>query len=273
LNRVFLRQQEKPLQYSGLQTVNSKATGEILTLDGTLILSGHQPTLLPYPGFFYRMYHSDIMDICPYDPLSKHTDRYQHRVKIGIDNNWRWLTMPIDSSNGCTIMNAKLKQEFLPERWMELKHVYSNYPHWERYKAELKEIFFGYKYLWELNLRFILWIRDLLGIKTYLSISYSGQGGDTTERVASQFSNYGSVVYLAGKGSMEYLDMQRYERLTRSTIALVTYTPPTPYSTVSILTPLLKYEPAKVLEILNIRREPIKVVVNGAEYSVEYLNG
>jgi len=90
--------------------------------------------------------------------------------------------------------------------------------------------------------------------------------------VASQFSNYGSVVYLAGKGSMEYLDMQRYERLTQSTIALVTYTPPAPYSTVSILTPLLMYEPGKVLEVLNIQREPIKVVVNGAEYSVEYLN-
>jgi hypothetical protein len=273
LNRVFLRHHDEPLRYSELQPVDTKGTEEVLTLDGTLILSGHQPTLLPYAGFFYRMYHSDIMDICPYDPLSKHTDRYQHRVKIGIDTNWRWLTMPIDSSNGCSIMNAKLKTDFLPERWMELKQVYSKYPLWERYKAELKEIFFGYKYLWELNLRFIIWIRDLLGIKTYLSLSYSGQGCDTTERVASQFSNYGSVVYLAGKGSMEYLDMQRYERLTRSTIALVTYTPPMPFSTVSILTPLLMYEPEKVLEVLNIRRQPIKVVVNGAEYSVEYLNG
>lgn len=272
MNRVFLRHHDELLQYSGLHTVNAKATEEILTFDGSLILSGHQPTLLPYPGFFYRMYHSDIMDICPYDPLSKHTDRYQHRVKIGTDTNWRWLTLPIDASNGCAIMNAKLKTDFLTERWAELKQVYSTYPLWDQYKSELKEIFFGYNYLWELNLRFILWIRDLLGIKTYLSISYSGTGGDTTERVASQFSNYGSVIYLAGKGSMEYLDMKKYERLTRSTIALVTYTPPTPYSTVSILTPLLTFEPEKVLDVLNIRREPIKVIVNGAEYCVDYLN-
>ncbi|MGE5556808.1 MAG: WbqC family protein [Methanocella sp.] len=272
MNRVLLRQYTQPLEYDGLQTNEARGKKAELYLDGALILSGHQPTLLPYPGFFYRMYHSNIMDICPYDPLSKHTDRYQHRVKIGTDSNWRWLTIPIESSNGCSIINTKIKHEFMSERWMELKHVYQTYPNWDQYKDELKEIFFGYNYLWELNFRFILWIRDILGIKTYLSISYSGQGSDTTERVASQFSSYGSVVYLAGKGSMEYLDLKKYERLTHSTIAIVTYTPPVPFSTVSTLTPLLMYPPQKVLDVLNIRREPIRVIVNGAEYSVDYLN-
>ena len=212
------------------------------------------------------------MDICPYDPFSRHSDRYQHRVKIGTDHSWRWLTMPVEAPNGCTIMDAKLKTHLMPERWRELESVYSSYPLWSNYQEAIRDIFFAYTNLWELNLRFILWIRDLLGIKTYLSISYSACGCDTTERVASQFRNYGSVVYLAGKGSMDYLDMQRYEKLTKSTIALVTYTPPAPYSTVSILTALLTYPPKQVLEVLNIRREPIRVLVNGMEYSVDYLN-
>jgi hypothetical protein len=68
------------------------------------------------------------------------------------------------------------------------------------------------------------------------------------------------------------LDLKKYERLTHSTIAIVTYTPPVPFSTVSTLTPLLMYPPQKVLDVLNIRREPIRVIVNGAEYSVDYLN-
>ncbi len=255
-----------------MQLRESQSETEMIRLDGALILSGHQPTLLPYPGFFYRMYHSNIMDICPYDPFNRHSDRYQHRVKIGKDNGWRWLTLPVEASNGCSIMGAKLKTDFLADRWSQLEQVYCKYPMWSEYKAELKEIFFSYRNLWELNMRFILWMRDLLGIKTYLSVSYAAEGCDTTERVASQFSNYGSVVYLAGKGSLEYLDLQKYERLTKSTIAIVTYTPPTPFSTVSILTPLLLYQPEEALEILNIRKEPIKVVVNGAEYSVDYLN-
>ncbi len=245
---------------------------EIVMSDGTLILSGHQPTLLPYPGFFYRMYHSNIMDICPYDPFSRHSDRYQHRVKIGRDDQWRWFTLPVEASNGCSIMDVKLKTNFLLDRWFELELFYGKYPLWPEYKEELKEIFFSYKYLWELNMRLILWVRDLLGIKTYFSVSYGAKGSDTTERVASQLSNYGPVIYLAGKGSREYLDMQKYERLTNSTIAIVTYTPPTPFSTVSILTPMLLYPPEKVLPILNIKKEPIKVIVNGAEYSVDYLN-
>ncbi len=232
----------------------------------SLVLSGHQPTLLPYPGFFFKMYHSDVMDICPYDPFNKHSDRFQHRVKIGKDDNWTWFTLPVKASNGCLIMDAKLKTNLLCERWVRLENVYRNYPLWREYKDSLKQIFFGYSYLWEMNLRFILWIRDLLKIKTYVSISYCGEGRDTTERIAFQFSNYGSVLYLAGKNSAEYLDTKRYERLTKSTIALVTYTPPPPFSTVSILTPLLMYPRDKVLDVLGITTNPIKVVVNGSEY-------
>jgi hypothetical protein len=212
------------------------------------------------------------MDLCPYDPLSRHSDRYQHRVKIGKDDNWRWFTLPIEATCGCAIKDAKLKTDLMNDRWKDLERVYGKYPMWREYKDDLKEIFLSYRYLWELNFRLILWIRDVLGIKTYVSISYAGQGCDTTERIAYQFENYGPVIYLAGKGSTQYLDMAKYERLTKSTIAIVTYTPPTPFSTVSILTPLLMYTPEKVLDVLEIRREPVKVMVNGVECSVDYLN-
>ncbi len=242
-----------------------ESTAKIFFND-SLVLSGHQPTLLPYPGFFFKMYHSDVMDICPYDPFSKHSDRFHHRVKIGKDDNWTWFTLPIKSCNGCSIMDAKLKTNLLSERWSELKRVYGNYALWREYEDSLRQIFFGYNYLWEINLRFILWIRDLLKIKTYVSISYCGKGRDTTERIAFQFSDYGSVLYLAGKNSAEYLDIKRYERLTKSTIALVTYTPPPPFSTVSILTPLLMYPRDKVLDVLGITKKPIKVMVNGSEF-------
>lgn len=66
--------------------------------------------------------------------------------------------------------------------------------------------------------------------------------------------------------------IEKYECLTRPIIAIVTYTPPVPFSTVSTLTPLLMYPPEKVLDALNIRREPTRVIVNGAEYSIDYLN-
>ncbi len=244
----------------------------LTSLSGPLILSGHQPTLFPYSGFFYRMYHSNIMDICPYDPFSRHSDRYQHRVKIGTDDDWKWFTLPIEVCNGCSIMDAKLKVNLMDNRWRELECVYEKYPLWGEHKDALKEIFFGYKYLWELNFRFILWVRDLLDIKTYVSISYGGKGNDTTERIAFQFSDYGSVIYLAGKSSAEYLDIKKYERLTKSTIAIVTYTPPAPFSTVSILTPLLLYPHEKVLDVLNIRREPIKAIVNGVECCLDNLD-
>jgi hypothetical protein len=270
LNRINFNQSNSSTVFAKDELASKKM--ETAINSQSLIFSAHQPTLLPYPGFFYRMYHSKIMDICPYDPLSRHSDRYQHRVKIGKDYDWKWFTLPIEATNGCAIMDAKLKTDLMNDKWRQLERVYSKYPLWHEYRSDLKDILLGYRNLWELNLRFILWVRDLLDIKTYVSISYCGKGTDTTERIASQFANYGSVIYLAGKGSTQYLDMQKYERLTKSTVALVTYTPPYPFSTVSILTPLLIYPPEKVLDVLNIRQEPIKVIVNGVEFSVNYLN-
>jgi hypothetical protein len=233
------------------------------------ILSGHQPTLLPYPGFFYKMYHSDIMDICPYDPFTQHNDRYQHRVKIGTDDNWKWLTLPVDAHNGYSIMQVKLKTHLMKDRWEQLEKVYGKYPLWDEYKNDLNTIFFDYKYLWEVNLRLILWIRDLLKIKTYISISWKGTGNNATERIASQFADYDACMYLAGKGTSNYLDEGKYEKLAKSKVALITYTPPSPFSTVTILTPLLMYSPEKVLQILNIQNRPITVLINGIERSLQ----
>jgi hypothetical protein len=270
LNSVILRPSgaQSSLAVDTLRVDQKNNQQTAPALGKSLIVSGHQPTLFPYPGFFYRMYHSNIMDLCPYDPFSRHNDRYQHRVKIGTDDSWRWFTLPVEARSGCSIMDVKLKTDLMGCRWNELEHVYGKYPLWGEYKEALKEMFLGYRKLWELNFRFILWVRDLLDIKTYISISYCGKGCNTTERIAYQFANYGSVLYLAGKGSAQYLDMPKYERLTKSKIGIVTYTPPAPYSTVSILTPLLTHPPEKVLNVLNIRREQINVLVNGKEHKV-----
>jgi hypothetical protein len=268
-NKTISKESAKLLVHSGTLKGKQSNVEPTKTITNAFIISGHQPTILPYPGFFYRMYHSNIMDICPYDPFSKHSDRYQHRVKIGTDNKWEWFNLPVEAYTGCSIMEAKLKTHLMNDRWATLERVYAKYPLWVEYKDDLHTIFFGYTYLWEVNFRFILWIRDLLNIKTYVSISYEGKGKDTTERIASQFADYGSVVYLAGNGSSQYLDIARYEQLTNSTVALVTYVPPTPFSTVSILTPLLMYPPNKVLETLKIVDEPIEVIVNGLEKNLD----
>lgn len=203
------------------------------------------------------MFWADIMDICPYDRFSKHSDTYQHRVKIGTDDNWRWLTLPLEKSNeGALIKQIKLKKSLMKERWDILESVYRTYPLWEEYENDLFQMFFNYDYMWELNLRLILWVRDLLNLKTYISISWLAVGNNTTERIAYQLKDYGSVVYLAGKKSQEYLDIEEYEKLTKSKVALITYTPPEPFSTVSMLTPLLMYPPEKVLDTLQFTSKP-----------------
>jgi hypothetical protein len=189
-------------------------------------------------------------------------------VKIGTDEKWRWLTLPVESHTGYSIMEVKLKTNLMKDRWSLLERFYKEYPLWEEYKSDLKSIFLSYEKLWELNLRFILWIRDLLRIRTYISISWQGIGHTTTERISYQFANYGPVLYLAGKMSPHYLDIKKYEDLTNSKVALVTYIPPPPFSQVTTLTPLLMYHPSEVLQVLKVSEGPIKVIVNGHEGNV-----
>ncbi|MDR0492298.1 MAG: WbqC family protein, partial [Nitrososphaerota archaeon] len=64
MNRVILKKADLS-SLNDTQSGTSPYRSDVLALDGALILSGHQPTFLPYPGFFYRMFHSDVMDICP----------------------------------------------------------------------------------------------------------------------------------------------------------------------------------------------------------------
>ena len=58
------------------------------------IISGHQPTYLPWPGLFHKVYLSDAFVYM--DTVQYLEQDWNNRNRIRTPHGWTWLTVPID---------------------------------------------------------------------------------------------------------------------------------------------------------------------------------
>lgn len=216
----------------------------------------HQIDILPYPGFWNRVNQSDIADLGGlYDWFNKGSDYYHHRVKIGTDDNWKWLTLPIEHHTGYRQVDVKLKNDLLPRCYHQLEVVYQDYPNWDKYKDYLHEVFCEckYTYMWELNFKLLVWMRDLLGISTPLCIPKDiGTDGDATSKIVKQLTQYKADTYYCGAGGKHYLDMDQL-RSSGITVEWATFKLPIDnYSTVSTLSLIMAFDISEVRRWFNV---------------------
>lgn len=212
----------------------------------------HQIDILPYPGFWNRVAKSDIADLGGlYDWFNKGKDYYHHRVKIGDDNNWQWLTLPITTHSGYKQIDVTVRNDDLHKCFDMLQGVYGGCKNWSVYKDFLYDTFVNCKYskMWELNFKLLIWMRDLLDIHTPMSISmnlntpeYESHGA--TDKILTQLSQYHTDTYYCGSGGKNYLDV---ERINSSGIDIEWATFELPdkfksYSTVSTLSLIMNFD-------------------------------
>src|SRR3954468_11776756 len=142
-----------------------------------LVYAAHQPDLLPYSGFFYKMAKADVFDLKIWD---QYVNRgYQRRVMM----RDRWATIPLEPGSSTeSIFVKRIKPEAPAELVHQIRHRYGiksdGYklaPFWrhesrgERVCDEIMSI--KTDRLWEFNFRLILFMRDMLGIETPLTLS------------------------------------------------------------------------------------------------------
>lgn len=225
--------------------------------DVEVIVSSHQPTFLPYLGFWMKCARSDIMDLtCLYDQFDK--GAYNHRVKIGTDSNNRWLTLPVGNKGLHSPCNEiKLKNELLPNLYNILEGWYRDYPYWDNYKDKLKTIFcdYTYEYYIELNLKLLLWIRDLLDIKTIFSVDYNKniEITDPTKKLVERVAKLSGTIYLSGIGGRNYLKESEFLMNDINVIYLddISLVEVEDMNSVSILSILMKYGTNYTRNIIN----------------------
>ena len=235
-----------------------------------MIVASHQIDLLPYPGFFNRMLEADVFDLSGhYDCWRKGKGIYQHRVMIGTDSKPVWLTLPVIAHHGMKQNEIKLDRKRMIECFYDkIAGVYSAWPNFRLYSDFLREQAENPpSYLWQFNLSMLLWARDILNIRTPLAIANESMASTASAKIASQVYAYRgdstvNLYYYSGAGGKNYLDRKDFDSLNIN-VAFQNYAllpVPDGFRNVSILSLMMKFDPASIRDFLRGGFEPCWVI-------------
>ena len=184
-------------------------------LEGLLmILAAHQPNFLPYMGFFYKIYRSDILTLSDTVLFSK--SGYHNYNYINENGLKKKLTVPVSNKSG-------LIKDVLLSDWeynrvkiiKRLKGCYAKAPYYHEIMPDFERTLSkDYTYLHELNEALIKTACLLLGLNPSLihESDLRVTGYTPTEQIADLCKKMMCEVYVSGDGAVEYLDTSYLEK-------------------------------------------------------------
>lgn len=176
---------------------------------GDRVFSGHQPNFLPYMGFFYKMYRSDVFVLD--DDVQYSRQEYQNYNYIKVNGEKFKMTIPVEYKFGDAINQVKISHSKPWERKL-LSTIRMNYCK-TAYFGDVYEMFQRNllehdEYLADLNISMIAEIKERLGIPTKLVIA--SKDVPTTlknnDRNVLQCKKLGCNIYYSGQGGKAYND-------------------------------------------------------------------
>ena len=171
-----------------------------------VIISIHQPDYIPYIGYFYKIYQSEIFVFL--DDVQFSNDNMHHWNRIKTPQGEFRLKIPVEYSFGNKINEVRTKDEL---KWKEkhLKTIEMNYS-----KAQyFHEIFPYYKELLlkeypnlaELNIAINKSICENFGLKTkFIRSSELNINSTKEDRVIEICLALGGTTYISGNGARAY---------------------------------------------------------------------
>jgi hypothetical protein len=201
-----------------------------------MIVVSHQPDLLPYSGFWFKMHQADLFDLKVFDQFQARG--YQRRVKM----RGSWASIPVvGSPSRVPITHARIRPD--EARVVLADHVAGRYRsarHWDDVGPALLDLIDRTRttHLWQFNLELILGVRAMLGITTPLSIALPPEARGSRGLVGV-LRQYGADTYLAGQGGRAYMgDCEEF----RSAGIEVVWSAHSPVTGDSIVTVLMDYD-------------------------------
>jgi hypothetical protein len=186
-----------------------------------MILTGHQPNYLPYPGFFDKIMRSDlflIVDTVQFVKRGPFGWIHRNRIHDPGPEGWSWLTVPVITHDRYhqSILETRIDNR-LPWRrkhWRTIEGRYRDSPGLREYGPALAGIY-GRPWgsLAELNEALIREILGFLDIRTpMVRLSELGARGRSTELIVNFCRDLGATEYLSGMHGRDYLDANAFER-------------------------------------------------------------
>ncbi|MFE6707081.1 WbqC family protein [Bacillus thuringiensis] len=181
-----------------------------------MIISGHQPSYLPWYGFFEKIHKSDVFvfhDIAQFEKKG-----FLNRNRIKTSQGASWLTVPIQMKNYKEIPFNKLKidntQDWERKHWKAIRINYSNAPYFNVYKDYLESFYSeDWLNLNDMNMNFIHFIIRELNIDTelYYVSELEGITGKKSDFVLELCQKFSASTYYSGSLGQDYLNENDFE--------------------------------------------------------------
>lgn len=175
-----------------------------------MIIASRAADLLPASGFWYKMANADLFDLRIFDPF--HPRSSQSRVMM----RGHWASIPVvGGTSGTPLSEARILPADTPRVLTELvTERYQGAKYWRRRGSRVIDLINDVHtdHLWQFNLHLILGIRELLDIRTPVSIGRAPtrSGGDG---LASVMAEYKATTYLSEPAGRAYIGGdESYER-------------------------------------------------------------
>lgn len=176
-----------------------------------MILSVNQPYFAPYPGFFYKVFLSDVFVILDQVQFPRGTT-WISRNRFKNDKGTLWVTIPVWKKGlGLQkICEVRIYHQgpHLKKYLASLKGAYGKAPYFIDHLPFLERIFSEqYEKLIDMNMDIIEYILGNLGIETKIFLLSELRIHSTgVQRLVDICRNLGASCFLAQKASKKYLD-------------------------------------------------------------------
>jgi hypothetical protein len=177
----------------------------------------HQPDLLPYSGFWFKMATSEAFILSVHDQFQKHG--YQRRVTM----RGAWCSHQLVGKPSMVPINTIEVAEGWQARITDvIRGRYAGAPYFDSRGAELEERILASegRRLDEVNIAMIEIVRDMLGITTPLLVTEPPTRA-ATDRLIEQVAMVGGTAYLAGQGGRAYMGDDAEARFAEAGIDLL----------------------------------------------------
>lgn len=181
----------------------------------TKIFSGHQPNFLPYMGFFYKLYKSDVFVLD--DDVQYSRTEMQNYNYIKVQNERHKLTIPVKHKFGQKINEVQIAYD---RKWTTkmLKTVENSYRKArffdEGYQLLEASLSKNYEFLVDLNMDLLKNCILKFDISTEILIASKDlptPNLKSNERNVAQCTMVGADTYLSGIGGKAYNDEKLYK--------------------------------------------------------------
>jgi len=169
-----------------------------------------QSSYIPWKGYFDLMRCVD--EFVLFDEVQFTRRDWRNRNRIKTPQGLKWLTIPVKTRGNYrrAIEDMWVSDASWSSRhWTTLRHAYSKARCFPDYAPRVEELYLGTKELRlsEINHRFTVALRDMLGIDTPITWSADYEGvGRKSERLVSICMQAGATEYVSGPSARAYLD-------------------------------------------------------------------